>query len=393
MHMDPLLPKLVASAALALGAGALATRLRMPHVIAYLVLGIFLGPAGIDLFGEEEAVARVGEFGVVLLLFFAGMEVDLDKLITGWRISVLGTLFQIGLSVLIVLGLGTWLDWPLARTILFGFILSLSSTAVVLSMLTASDEMATPAGGDTVGVLLVQDVAVVGMLIAIGFLGGEAPSSLDLGLQGIGAVATMAVVVALARGLRIRLPLAGILRKDHELQVFAAFGLCFGMATLSAFLGLSSALGAFLAGLVVASAKETDWVHRVLDPFRVLLVAVFFVSVGMLIRPDVLAEHWKLVVGLVIGALVVNTLLNALILRGLGRGWQTSLYVGALLSMIGEFSFVLAAVGRHAGIISEQTNQLAIGVIAGTLLLGPAWIAIWRPHRGRSVRPVGEATH
>jgi len=390
MHMDPLLPKLVAIAALALGAGALAARFRLPHVIAYLGLGIFLGPAGIDLFGQQEAVARVGEFGVVLLLFFAGMEVDLVKLVTGWRISVLGTLLQIALSVIFVLVLGAWLEWPLARTILFGFILSLSSTAVVLSMLKERNEMGTPAGGDTVGVLLVQDVAVVGMLIAIGFLGGEAPSKIDLGLQGIGAVGTIAVVVALARGLRIRLPLGALLRKDHELQVFAAFGLCFGMATLSAFLGLSSALGAFLAGLVIASAKETDWVHRVLDPFRVLLVAVFFVSVGMLIRLDILAEHWRLVAGLVIGALVINTLLNALILRGLGRGWQTSLYVGAMLSMIGEFSFVLAAVGRHSEIISEQTNQLAIGVIAGTLILGPAWCAIWRPRRGASVRPASD---
>lgn len=151
-------------------------------------------------------------------------------------------------------------------------------------------------------------------------------------------------------------------------------------------MGLSTALGAFLAGLVVTAARETHWVHQVLEPFRVVFVALFFVSIGMLMDLGFLREHWVAVVSLAFVALVINTALNAGILRALGRGWGTSLYVGALLSQIGEFSFVLASVGRHAGIIGEFAYQGTIGVIALSIVLNPIWILIVRPRRGPSAR-------
>lgn len=386
MHLDPLLPRIVAAAFGILLLGLLGRRLRQPHVVTYLLAGVVLGPSGLGVFTEEQAIARLGDFGVVVLLFFVGMEVDLPRLAASWRLPVAGTALQIAASLGCVWLLGEWLDWPVGRIVLFGFAISLSSTALVVSMMRAWGELDTQAGRDALGVLLVQDFAVVPMVVVLGLLAGERPSYGHLALQIAGAAAVVGLLVLLLRGPRLRLPIVERLREDHELQVFAAFAICFGMAWGSALVGLSSALGSFVAGLVLSSSKETGWVHERLDSFRVLLVALFFVSVGMLIDLEFLTEHWGAPLALIGIALGLNTLINAGVLRWLGRDWGTSLYVGALLSQVGEFSFVLASVGREAGIIGNYAYQGTILVVAGTLVLTPLWIAAVRPFRGSAAR-------
>jgi CPA2 family monovalent cation:H+ antiporter-2 len=140
--------------------------------------------------------------------------------------------------------------------------------------------------------------------------------------------------------------------------------------------GLSVALGAFVGGVVVGAARETEWIHEALYPFQVLLLAVFFVSIGMLIDPKFLWDNLPLLVALLLIVLVTNTFLNGLILRLLGRTLQNSLRGGALLAQIGEFSFVLAAVGRQAGLIEDFAYQTTVAVIALTLVVSPTWIRL-----------------
>jgi len=386
MHMDPLLPGFVAAAFGILLIGVLLRRFRQPYVVGYLLAGVALGPDGFGMFTDVESLTRIGEVGVILLLFFAGMEVDFSRLVTGWRISVVGTTLQIVLSVGCIGIIGFLLEWELERVVLIGFAISLSSTALVLSMLRARNEMGSEAGGDAIGILIVQDVAVVPMLIVIGLLAGGIPHTKQVVLQLVGGMFFVVLLAWLVRGKRVRLPFARWLRTDHEMQVFGAFLLCFGMAVLSGLSGLSTALGAFAAGLVVSAARETDWLQKSLEPFRVLFVALFFVSIGALIDLSFLKEHWIVLVVLVFAALATNTIINAGILRWLGRSWGTSLYVGALLSQVGEFSFVLAAVGKQTQIISDNGYQNVIGMIAGTLLLTPLWITTLRPLRGESMR-------
>lgn len=376
--MDPLLPTLVAAAFAILLVGALLRRLRQPHVVGYLVAGVVLGPYGLALFTDEVTVTRLGEVGVVLLLFFVGMEVSLPRLASGWRVSLVGTLLQVLASVGAAAFVGTWVDWPLSKVVLVGFAISLSSTAVVVSLLRSLDQMDTDSGRDALGILLVQDVMVVPMLIVVGLLGGEQPSTGQLVRQGLGGLLCVVAMWRLARSGRLRVPFAGALRRDPELRVFAAFGVCFGVAMLSALLGLSTALGAFVAGVVVAAARETDWVHTSLDPLRVLFVALFFVSIGMLIDLDFLRANWQLVALLVGATLVGNTAINAGVLRWLGRPWSTSLFLGALLAQAGEFGFVLAAVGRQLGIVADFGYQVILCVISVTLVLSPAWIHLAR---------------
>lgn len=375
MHLDPSLPVLVSVLFGILIIGFILRKLHQPHVVGYLLAGILLGPYVFGVMQDKELVGRLGAIGVVLLLFFIGMEVSPKRLVSSWRVAVIGTLFQILISILCVWLLGEWLDWPINRSILLGFVISLSSTAVVLKILQEWKELDTAVGQNVLGVLLVQDLAIIPMLIIIGFLGGDKPSMLNISMQIAGGIFMIFFMGWLFIKDSIHLPLAKWLKDDHEMQVFTALMICFGFALITGLLELSTALGAFAAGMLISSAKETQWVHHSLEPFRVVFVALFFVSIGMLVDVSFIIEHWLQISLMVIAVFFTNTFINAAVIRMLDDSWRDSLYAGALLSQIGEFSFVLAAVGLQAGIINQYGYQMAIAVIAISLLLSPAWIS------------------
>ena len=378
MFLDPFMPALVATLAAILAIGLLLRRIRLPHVVGYLMIGIILGPHGLGMITDEAVLSRLGAIGVVLLLFFVGMEVSPKRLLANWKVAIFGTLFQILVSLVCVWILGQWLDWPVARSILLGFVISLSSTAVILKILQDWNELDSVVGQSVLGVLLAQDLAIIPMLIIIGFVGGEAPTLGTIVPQLIGGIVMLGLFAWLIVKDTIHLPLDSWLENDQEMQVFAAFIICFSLALFTGAMGLSTALGAFVAGMLVAAAREIRWVHHSLEPFRVVFVMLFFMSVGMLVEPQFLVENWPQVALLVIAVYLTNTLVNAAILRLLGYGWSASLYAGALLSQIGEFSFVLAAVGLQAGIISHFGYQMVIEIIAITLLLSPFWILLMK---------------
>jgi len=376
MHYDPILLQFAGAMLVILAMALLSRLLRQPHVVGYIVAGLLLGPSGFDFFREYALVARMGEIGVVLLLFFVGMETTPRQLLQGWRITFLGTSLQIAASVGLMIGVGAWLDWPLGRSVLMGFVISLSSTAVVLNYLRETHRDKSKLGRDALGVLLAQDLALIPMLLAIGLLAGSGTDPDVLGLQATGGLLAVALLSWMTVGGVIRLPLSGYLRRDRELQVFLAFGLCLGFALLFGLFQLSSALGAFLAGMLVGVARETNWVHHRLEPFRVVFVALFFVSVGLLVDVPFLRENLFLVGGVTLVVFVANTLINALIFRWLGDSWTYSIFAGAHLAQIGEFSFVLAAAGAAQGMIPDFTHKLVIAVIALSLVLSPAWISL-----------------
>lgn len=378
MHLDPALPALVGALLAILLVGLVLHRLRQPHVVAYLLTGIILGPRVLGLIDDPRLIERLGAMGVVFLLFFIGMEVSPRKLIASWRIAVVGTCIQILLSVLCVWLLGKWLDWPLQRSILLGFVISLSSTAVVLKIMQDSGELQTETGQNVLGVLLFQDMAIIPMLIVIGLMSGNVPDGKHLALQFIGAALMIGLLVYLMLKEVVHLPLAIWLKGDHEMQIFAALIVCFGLSLLTGLFGLSTALGAFVAGMLIGAARETQWVHSSLEPFRVIFVALFFVSIGMLVDLAFIQNHWLQITILVAAVIVTNTFINAVIIRLLGDSWPDSLYSGALLSQIGEFSFVLAAVGLQARLITGYGYQLTVAVIVLSLMLSPAWILMAR---------------
>lgn len=375
MHMDPLLPQLTLVLAVLLALAWLSRRLNQPSPVVYLIAGLLVGPEVLDVIPDQEALHRAGEFGVLLLLFFLGTEIKLPALLKDWRLPVIGTALQIGLSVLVAAAVGTAFDWSTPRIVLLGFVISLSSTALVLPLLDARSERDTAIGQDVVSVLLAQDLAVAPMLVVLALLSGHSPSSGEVALQLGGAVALLGLVLFVGLRGRIQLPGMGQLAKDREYQVFGALLLAMLLATFSGWMGLSTAFGAFVGGLVVGASDDSDWVHHSLDPLRVLLVAVFLMAIGAMVQLDFFWAHATEVTLLALAALGVNTVVNALALRANGRTWRNALYGGGLLAQIGEFSFVLAAVGAESSIITDQGYQMALSVIAMTLVMGSLWVS------------------
>ena len=374
MHLDPILPIFVLIILILSCVAVVARWFHQPLIVGYLIAGLLMGPAAFGLINDTVVLSRLGAIGVVLLMFFVGMEVSPGKLIKNWKVAVLGTIIQIAVNVGLMIAFGTFQEWPLSRSILLGFVISLSSTAVVLKLLEDWKITDTQSGRDALGILIVQDIAVIPMLIIIGLLGGTQLDGTTLMKQGIGATILLGVVVWVSLNKSFSIPFFSRFKGDKEFQVLIAMLICLGFSVISGLLELSTALGAFIGGMVVRAARDSRWIDHSLHGFRVIFIALFFASVGALLDIQFLTGNWPqimLLVGLVI---VVNTFVNAAVLTSLGRDWKESLYTGAILSQIGEFSFVLAAVGYQMGIVAEFAYQMAIAVIVVSLLVSPAWI-------------------
>ncbi len=356
---------------------ALALRFaRIPPAVAYIITGLFVGPSAFGLVHDRELLDVMGELGVIMLLFFIGMEVSLPRLIAGWRVAVLGTTAQMGISVA-VCSLGAWLlGWTWQAGVLFGFIISMSSTAVVLTLLKANDELETPFGQNALGVLLMQDVAIVPIMIILGSMGDTPVESGRLIMQVVGGILLLAGVIWLLRNPAWKIPV--LLKTGVDQKIMLGLLLCFATAGATAWIGLSAPFGAFLAGLLLRASDQSHWVEEHLHSLYVVFVAIFFLSVGMLVDLHFVLDHLGILLLLTLAVFVLNSGINTLILRFLGETWTMSLITGGLLSQIGELSFLLASLGLVHGILTVEANHMAIVVIALTLMLSPLWVLMVR---------------
>ncbi|AEI36473.1 MULTISPECIES: cation:proton antiporter [Francisella] len=350
-------------------------KLKQPYVVAYLLTGILLGPYGLELIQDQENLAQLGEIGVILLLFFAGMEVSPRKFAENWKVPTIGTILQIVITSFIVSIVGMVLEWSLAKILLFGAVISLSSTAVVLKLLNDSGSMKTRLGQNVLGVLLIQDLAVVPMLIILRTIGGEEPSISQILIQILGGVFVISIATFMAIKKNLKIPFISVLGKDEEMRVFAALVICFGMAAFTESLALSSALGAFIGGMIVSTVEETEWVGHSLSTVKTIFMALFFISIGMLIDLNLFWNHIELFISLLLITYILNTTINALIFKALRQRLDEALIGGAMLSQIGEFSFVLISMGYVSGILTNSLYQYCITLISLSLLFSPLWIS------------------
>ncbi|MEY8765403.1 MULTISPECIES: cation:proton antiporter [Francisella] len=350
-------------------------KLKQPYVVAYLLTGILLGPYGLELIQDQENLAQLGEIGVILLLFFAGMEVSPRKFAENWKVPTIGTILQIVITSFIVSIVGMVLEWSLAKILLFGAVISLSSTAVVLKLLNDSGSMKTRLGQNVLGVLLIQDLAVVPMLIILRTIGGEEPSISQILIQILGGVFVISIATFMAIKKNLKIPFISVLGKDEEMRVFAALVICFGMAAFTESLALSSALGAFIGGMIVSTVEETEWVGHSLSTVKTIFMALFFISIGMLIDLNLFWNHIELFISLLLITYMLNTTINALIFKALRQRLDEALIGGAMLSQIGEFSFVLISMGYVSGILTNSLYQYCITLISLSLLFSPLWIS------------------
>ncbi len=197
----------------------------------------------------------------------------------------------------------------------------------------------------------------------------------------IGAL-IIGILLYLILSKKIKIPLPRKLVESKESQVFMALIICFGLAALTSFFGLSAALGAFFGGIIVASYRGTEWAQKNLHPFKVVFVAMFFVYIGIMIDLDFIRDNIIIIAILVLFVFIINTLINTLILRFLGTKIKESFYAGSLLAQIGEFSFLIGAAGLSAGLIQLEEYNLIISVISITLLLSPVWITFIKKSLG-----------
>jgi len=381
MHIDFVLLSIAGVAGIALLLAYAFRSLGLPVVAAYIATGMMAGPSGLGLVHDAELLRHIGELGVIMLMFFIGMEIDLPRLVAGWRIAVLGTLLQMLISVAVCVAGAMFLhqDWRIG--LLFGFILSMSSTAVVLTILKDTNELDTGFGQNALGVLLMQDLMIVPIMIGLGMLGEHRIEAGKVIVQLVGGTLLIALAVWLMRGVRWTIPKRLISTEDKRIL----FGLvvCFSAAALTSSLGLSAPFGAFLAGMILHDSDQARWVEEHLRSLYLVFLAVFFLSVGMLIDLSFVMAHWPLVLGGAVAVFVLNSGLNALVLRALGERWTMALLTGGLLSQIGELSFLLASIGLSSGILSSELHRIVVAIIALTLMLSPAWVLVVR----RIVRP------
>ncbi len=373
--LDPITPVIIIVTIVILLTGIILSYFKMPSVIIYIIAGIILGKHGLELITDVNIISMFGSLGVTLLLFFIGMEISLDKLIKNWKVPVIGGILQSLFLFILIFIFGFYLNWSIGKIILISFVITLSSTAVVLKILEMKNELDTKVGQNVISILIFQDILVIPMIIIIGILGGQIPTIQSISLQLLGFILLILFMGYVIKKKELHIPFANSIRSNRDLQIFVALLICFGMAFLTNFFGLSAALGAFIAGMLVNYTKEIHWIHDSLHSFYILFVALFFVSIGLLIDIAFIIENWFIISVLVFLSILANLIVNFSILKILGLNIKESIYGASLLSQLGEFSFIIAALGFSAGTISTHGYNLVIAIISISLFLSPIIIS------------------
>lgn len=367
---------LVIVAALAGGLGL--ARLKQPPILGYILAGILLGPSGMGLIQSREQVGLLAELGVLLLLFVVGMDLSLRTFKKVWVVSTLCTVFQIAASIVITGLLAKLFGWSFGLSLLLGFVLSLSSTAVVVKMLESIGEMRTETGQMAIGVLIAQDLAIVPMILILRNLDRPwyDPALIFKIVLSIGLIAGL--IIYLSRKQRVRLPLTQIIAGDKDLTPLASLTFCFAAAAISGLIGLSAAYGAFLAGLVLGNTHERLIMLETTKPIQSILMMAFFLSIGLLLDTNFIWQHLGTVFLLLLILTIGKTAINITILHLLRLPWPQAFIIGVVLAQLGEFAFLLSTVGHETHIINDFGEKLIIALTVLSLALSPLWLAVAR---------------
>ena len=359
--------------------GALCERFKQSAILGYLFAGMLLGPNALDWMPNHHAVSMIAELGVALLLFAIGLEFSWHKLRNIGAIALGGGTLQVILTVALsavvclILGLGG------RPAVAIGSMIALSSTACVLRLLVSRAEIDSTYGRNALGILLLQDIAVIPLVLIVTVLGSR-----DSGVQVIykmGHVVGMAILLVVILYLMLNFIVPGLLRakdmvRNRELPILLAIVTAVGSAWISYRLGLSPVFGAFVAGILLATSPFATQIRADIAPLQTLFVTLFFSSIGMLSNPAWILEHWAMVAvvvaAIVFGKAIVVSAVAYLFRYSLGHAVAT----GICLAQVGEFSIVLAEVSRHGQLIDSGLFELIIAATIVTLFLTPYLIAV-----------------
>lgn len=352
-------------------------RLKIPQVVGFLVTGVAIGPHALGWVREARRVESIAEFGVALILLFVGLEFPIRRLKALGLTSLVGGTLQMALTAAGGYALARlWGSAP-NQAVFFGLLVSVSSTAVVLPILKQRDELAAPYGRRFLAVALFQDLAVIPILLFLpALVSGSGPGAAVVAGRVVLAIAGVAVLVAVARRSAPRLLDAVARMGSRETFTGAVVVLVLAMVAAGEKAGVSAAMGAFAAGIVLG---ESDHVHQVaatLAPLHDLLSSLFFVSVGMLLEPVFLATHPLEVGAGVVALVVIKTAAAFVALRVARTVPRTAARAALALANVGEFSFVLATTGVSLALLTGETQQIVVAATVGTLVLAPLLVAV-----------------
>ena len=371
----------------ALLCGMLMSRLKQPALVGYIIAGVLLGPSAFSVVENREQIGGLAELGVLLLLFLIGTELSVRIFMVTWKMALSAVALQITGSLATIFLCSVFLGFTSAQSILLGFVISLSSSAVAIKMLEETGQLRARTGKIAIAILIGQDLAFLPMLLIVENIGEG-----TLGLWAVVQIAlSVGVLVILVRTLnkrRVNLPFARNVMGNVDLSPLTGLVYCFGFGAVFGFLGLSPAYGAFLAGLVIGRSTQREQMVRAIRPIQSILIMVFFLSVGLLIDLKFIAENFWTVLVVLLVVTLFKTAMNIGIMRLLGETWQRAYLQGLTLSQLGEFSFLLAATGLAAGAIGEEESRLVIAVTVLSLTLSPLWLTSARRVHGLTSRRI-----
>jgi CPA2 family monovalent cation:H+ antiporter-2 len=377
--------------AAALVGGFMAHRVGQPLIVGYIVAGVIVGPftGGLTV-RHVEGIEQLAELGVALLLFSLGLEVSFRSLAPVRLVAVAGGALQIVLTVAFGFALGRGLGWAWQPALWFGSLIALSSTMVALKTLQAQGRIGTLSSRVMLGILVVQDLAVVPLMIVLPELSNPAGGALRVAIASMRAFALLALTVLVATRAVPRLMALVARWNSRELFLLATITVALGVGyTVYAF-GVSLALGAFIAGLVV---NESEYAHQALSdvmPLRDIFGMMFFVSVGMLLDPAVVWRQIGMLATVIAAVMVGKSVIVAVVVRGFGYRRVVPLAAGFTLFQVGEFAFVLARVGLAAGAIDDDMYALVLNTAVATMALTPI-VSNATPWVYKRIRPLHPA--
>jgi CPA2 family monovalent cation:H+ antiporter-2 len=389
-HSVSLINTIAAGLGLALILGFIAVRVRLPALVGYLLAGVILGPFTPGFVADMEIAAQLAEIGVMLLMFGVGLHFSLDDLMAVRKIAVPGALVQIGVATLLGGTLAVWWGWHLGAALVFGLALSVASTVVLLRALESLGLLDSYIGRIAVGWLIVEDLAMVLVLVLLpplaGVLGGRGAGGDAVAIwQTLGLTLLQVsgfIVLMLVVGRRVFPWVLWQVTRTGSRELFtlcvvaAAVSIAFASAAL---FGVSFALGAFFAGMVM---RESEFSHRAAEeslPLRDAFAVLFFVSVGMLFDPAVLLQRPLQVLAVVLVIIVGKSIAAGVLVVAFRYPLRTALTVSASLAQIGEFSFILIALGMSLGLLPNEAQSLVLAGALISIATNPLWFSLIIP--------------
>ena len=373
--------RLIVDLVLALGTallgGAVAQRLGQPVLIGYIIAGILIGPNTPGLVADHANVETLAQLGVAFLMFTIGVELSFSELSQVRRVAIFTGAIQIPLTIVVGTVTGLAIGWSWQAAAVLGGSFAISSTIVALKLSASRGELNSPHARTALGIGIVQDLSLVLIIATLPVLTGDADNIMLSLLRSLGTAAVaLAVVVVVGTKLAPRVLYAVARTESRELFLLTVVFIALGTAMLSELAGLSLALGAFLAGLVVSESEFDSQVLTEVIPLRDLFATLFFVSVGMLLEPRFVIDNAILVLGLLAILVIGKLMITGGALLAAGANYRTSTYSAALLAQMGEFSFVLASVGLADGIIDDDQYGLILAVALGSILVSPTLLRV-----------------